>query len=73
MELNSHDQSNLNFLLNISEDTFNDWIEQIELDDINYALELLQNHASRLELRRLESLDEVHDATEVSELLKKFK
>lgn len=73
MELNEHDQGNLNFLLNISEETFNDWIEQIDLDDVNYALELLQNHSSMLELRRLESLDEVHDASEVAELLKKFK
>jgi hypothetical protein len=46
--MNDHDRNNLNFLLNIDGDTFNEWYAQTDEDDRVYAQELLALAAEEL-------------------------
>jgi len=46
--MNDHDRNNLNFLLNIDEETFEDWYAQTDEDDRVYAQELLALAAEEL-------------------------
>jgi hypothetical protein len=46
--MNDHDRNNLNFLLNIDGETFEDWYAQIDEDDRLYAQELLALAAEEL-------------------------
>ena len=70
--MNDHDRSNLNFLLNITPEVFDDWMDQADTDDIDYALELLAMHKSELVVGLLELKDNVEDTTQASEILKAF-
>ena len=46
--MNDHDRNNLNFLLNIDGETFEDWYAQTDEDDRVYAQELLALAAEEL-------------------------
>jgi hypothetical protein len=46
--MNEHDRNNLNFLLNIDGETFEDWYAQTDEDDRLYAQELLALAAEEL-------------------------
>jgi len=70
--MNDHDRSNLNFLLNITTEVFDDWMDQADTDDIDYALELLAMHKSELVVGLLELKDNVEDTTQANQVLKKF-
>ena len=70
--MNDHDRGNLNFLLNITSEVFDDWMDQADIDDIDYALELLAMHKSELVVGMLELKDNVEDTTQANEILKKF-
>lgn len=62
--MNDRDRENLNFLLTISPKGFQDWLEQADDDDVEYALELI--HYAKLEMivAELERRDSVEDVTE---------
>ncbi len=70
--MNDHDRNNLNFLLNITPEVFDDWMDQADSDDIDYALELLAMHKSELVVGLLELKDNVEDTTQANQVLKKF-
>jgi len=48
------DRDNLEFLLSVDEDTFDDFMAQSSEDDIQYAIELIQTHKAELMERELE-------------------
>jgi hypothetical protein len=52
--MNEHDRNNLNFLLNIDGDTFNEWYAQTDEDDRVYAQELLALAAEELNVKAQE-------------------
>jgi hypothetical protein len=56
--MNQHDRSNLDFLLASELETIRDWAGKMGSDDINYAQELLLQHASDLRERSREILVE---------------
>ena len=70
--MNDHDRGNLDFLLNITSEVFDDWMDQADIDDIDYALELLAMHKSELVVGMLELKDNVEDTTQANQVLKKF-
>ena len=70
--MNDHDRGNLDFLLNITSEVFDDWMDQADIDDIDYALELLAMHKSELVVGMLELKDNVEDCTEAQNILKGF-
>lgn len=38
--MNERDRDNYAFLMNVPEEVFDDWLSQVDNDDIDYALEL---------------------------------
>jgi hypothetical protein len=76
--MNQHDRSNLDFLLKSEPETIRDWAGKMGADDINYAQELLLQHAADLRERSREILVEAEmqrlDSTYgiAGEYLKKF-
>jgi hypothetical protein len=67
--MNQHDSKNLEFLLNVSKEVFDDWLSQCDSDDIDYALELL---AMKKEEIYAERFDNIKDYTEANKILKAF-
>lgn len=70
--MNNHDRSNLNFLLSVTPDVFDDWMTQADADDIDYALELLSKYRSELMVKELEVEDTVKDTSQAMNVLKGF-
>ena len=76
--MNQHDRKNLEFLLAAEPDVIRDWAGKMGADDINYAQELLLQHAADLRERSREILVEAEMARLDSsyaiagEYLKKF-
>ena len=60
--MNQHDRSNLEFLLAAEAETIRDWAGKMGSDDINYAQELLLQHARDLRERSREILVEAEMA-----------
>jgi hypothetical protein len=70
--MNDHDRDNLNFLLTVSQEVFEDWFDQADQDDVDYALELLARRKAELTLQELEFSDVVEDTTQANQVLRKF-
>ena len=75
--MNDHDRENLNFLLNADEETLRDWYTKMEIDDHEYASEIMEEYAEELRVRHaiIDSeiaIDEKSDITTVANYLKKF-
>jgi hypothetical protein len=60
--MNAHDRKNLDFLLKAEPDVIRDWAGKMGADDINYAQELLMQHARDLRERSREILVEAEMA-----------
>ena len=72
--MNEHDQRNLDFLLAIGDgEEFDKFISSVPLDDINYALELLQTHTSMMMVKELELQDDVEDISLAATVINKIK
>lgn len=67
--MNQHDRENLNFLLNASSETLQDWYASIDSNDLAYASELLDQYAAELNLRdSLISMDQaLHTLCELTD------
>lgn len=72
--MNEYDQRNLEFLLAIGDgEEFDKFISSVPLDDITYALELLQTHASMMLVKELELQDDVEDVSLAATVINKIK
>lgn len=49
--MNERDRENLQFLLNADEETLNDWYEKMDIDDHEYASEIMEEYAEELRIR----------------------
>lgn len=67
--MNPNDLKNLEYMKSLSEDEFDQWIETIADDDIQYAIQLLQQARANLMLMEVELADEVEELTEAQEVL----
>jgi hypothetical protein len=72
------DRDNLNFLLNVDEDTFEEFMAQSSDDDIQYAIELIQTHKAELLTRQIELEDalieaEGLDLSDAQDVLSRFR
>jgi guanylate kinase len=74
--MNKHDRDNLNFLLNASKSTLNDWYDKVGQDDIEYAFELLAQAKAELLVSEAEIFDQVEHTDDadraILEILEKF-
>lgn len=71
--MNSKDRENLHFLLNISQEVFDDWIESVDCEDIEYALELVREAKLEIIERQIAKIDEVSDTTEAKMIIDRIK
>jgi hypothetical protein len=70
---NEHDLSNLRFLQSLRTDTqWRAWAEVVSLDDLEYALELLQRAKNELVVRELELADNVTDLSDAQRIISIF-
>jgi len=75
--MNAHDRKNLDFLLAAEPETIRDWAGKMGADDINYAQELLLQHAADLRERSREIIIEAemmrnNSLDQAREILAKF-
>lgn len=73
--MNEYDRDQLNFIMSLDDEAFNDWATAMADDDIKYAIELIQ--AARLEnaileQELLEALED-SDLAEANAVLSKFR
>lgn len=59
--MNEHDKNNLNFILSLSDKARADFYDQCDVDDLQYAKELIQVEMSNLFMMELEFFDQVED------------
>lgn len=72
--MNQHDRDNLNFLMNCSQDKFDEWMDNATPDDVDYALELFQKAKSETILLQHELLDNVEmNLVQANELINRIK
>lgn len=73
--MSEHDWQNLQFLLNADEATLRDWYDKMDVDDHEYASEIMEEYAEELRLRHAIIDAEVaaeKDISAASAYLKKF-
>lgn len=72
--MNDYDQRNLEFLLAIGDDEeqFEEFVLSLPLEDIQYAVELLQKHASQIAIQRMEANDNIQDVSQAMSVLNKI-
>ena len=73
--MNNWDRDNLNFLMNASKETLEEWHHYADADDYKYALELLQAARTELAMQELALVDDqaVEDMTEACSVLSRFR
>jgi putative SOS response-associated peptidase YedK len=71
--MNDWDRDNLNFLLTIDSETFEDWLQQADEDDIDYAIELLRAAKSELIVEQMEVLDMVQDTSTANNFIEQIR
>lgn len=71
--MNEWDRDNLDFIMNTSEDGFDEWLDQADNDDIAYALELIRMAKAELMIQEMEFTDDISNFTEASQLIERIK
>jgi hypothetical protein len=67
--VNPYDLQNLNFIMSLTDDEFDEWMMTIGDDDIAYAIELIQLRRSELESEEIKFNDEITDFTEANTVI----
>ena len=75
--MNSRDRTNLDFLLNIPAEEFDDWLDKASDDDVDYALEIIRKSKAEMILETIE-LEEVmysyeDDMAEANKVIQRIK
>jgi hypothetical protein len=66
-QMNQRDRENLNFLLTIDQETFDDWVSQADDDDLEYALDLIREARLELVAQQFEIMDGVNHISSIIE------
>ena len=72
--MNNWDRDNLNFLINASKETLEEWHFYADADDYKYAMELLQTARTELAMKELAIIDDeaVEDLSQAQGILRGF-
>jgi hypothetical protein len=71
--MNDWDRDNLNFIMNASEEGFDEWLDQADNDDVAYALELIRMAKAELMVQEMELCDNVANFNEANQLIERIK
>ena len=71
--MNEWDKDNLEFIMNTTDESFDEWLDQADNDDIAYALELIRMAKAELMVQEMEFTDEISNFTEASQLIERIK
>ena len=72
--MNQHDREQLNYIMSLSDQAFDDWAQSISIKDVQYAVELIQAARTESFMIEQELLDALEDSdlAEANAVLKKF-
>lgn len=71
--MNEWDRDNLDFIMNSTNESFDEWLDQADNDDIEYALELIRMAKAELMVQEMEFTDEISNFNEASQLIERIK
>ena len=71
--MNEWDRDNLDFIMNCSEDGFDEWLDQADNDDINYALSLIRLAKTEMMVQEMELTDNISNFSEANKLIERIK
>jgi hypothetical protein len=71
--MRKQDRNNLDFIINSTEEEFDQWMEQASDDDIQYALELIAIGKTETIIQEYELFDGVEDLSIAKIVLNRFK
>lgn len=76
--MDEFDRINLNFLLSVDDQAFNEFLDESDEDDIEYAIELIQTYKAQLMTQEIEAeelVDQEHglDLSDAQDLLARFR
>jgi hypothetical protein len=71
--MNEWDRDNLKFIMETDDGAFDEWLEQADDNDINYALELIRMARAELMVQEMEMTDSVSNFTEANLLIERIK
>lgn len=70
--MNDWDKNNLQFILSLDEDGFEDWYATLDPEDMDYALELLKMARTEVAVQLASLHDDLDDVSDAATLLKQF-
>jgi hypothetical protein len=70
--MNKQDQSNLNFIMSLSEEEYDMWLQTISDEYAEYAFQLFEMARAELALKRVEVTDDIRDLSNAKNVLGKF-
>ena len=70
--MNDWDKNNYNFIMSLSPKEFDEWASGLEQDDVDYAIELIQQARRELSLLEAELTDNVEDLVQARNVLKQY-
>ena len=71
--MNDWDRDNLFFIMNTTNEGFDEWLEQADDDDIQYALELIRMAKAELMVQEMEFTDEIHNYSDAAQLIDRIR
>lgn len=70
--MNEFDKDNLDFFLKTNQAEFEEWMEQANDQELQYAMQLIRQSRRELVEQELALIDTVNDTKQASDILKKF-
>jgi hypothetical protein len=71
--MNDWDRDNLHFILNTTDESFEEWLDQADNGDVDYALSLIRMAKAELLTQEHELLDDVIDTAEADLLIDRIR
>jgi hypothetical protein len=71
--MNDWDRDNLKFIMETDDGAFDEWLDQADNDDVDYALELIRMAKAELIVQEMELCDNVANFNEANQLIERIK
>lgn len=70
--MNDWDRNNLQFIMSLTPEQFDEWYSSISQDDVEYAIEIIKQARSETVVKMAEIFDETEDLSLARTVLSKF-